>query len=228
MPLLAPDRASAGPRRRPPWRLLAALAVVALAAVVGVQVVGVARDLMGSAEQRTVDHSPAPLMLALSDLAEYHAATGTFQAVVDLERDTPYLPPLISGERTTLLATGHVNALVDLSELGPDRVVAAPDGNSVTIALPPPRLAPASVDPAASRIVDRDRGLVERLAGVLADDPVDDGELYRLAAQRLDEAAAQSDLLTRAETSTREMLTTLAGSLGYERVTVTFDAPAPD
>jgi hypothetical protein len=74
-------------------------------------------------------------------------------------------------------------------------------------------------------VVGRDRGIVERLAAVVQDDPVRDEELYRLAAQKLDDAARQSDLAVRAEDGTREMLTSLARSLGYERVTVTFGDP---
>jgi hypothetical protein len=99
------------------------------------------------------------------------------------------------------------------------------DRRAVTFTLPPPRLTPVSLDPAATRIVGRERGLVERLAGVVASNPVDDEELYQLAAQRIDDAARQSDLITRAQANTNQMLTSLARSLGYEQVTVTFDDP---
>lgn len=215
------------PRRRRPWRLAAAAAAVAIAVPVGVQVAG-SLPGFGPPEQTVIDRSPAPLLLALADLSEYHAAAGTFQAVVDLERDTPYLPSVISGERTTLLATGGVDAVVDVGGLGPDAVRPSADRRSVTITLPPPRLAPATLDPAQTRVLDRDRGAVERVGGLLADDPVDDAELYRLAAQRIDDAARGSDLLARAETGTRDMLTGLAGSLGYERVEVVFDAVPAD
>jgi hypothetical protein len=174
---------------------------------------------------QTVDRGPAPLMAALSDISEYHAATGAFQVLVDIERDTPHIPALISGERTTLFATGHVDALVDLSGLGPERVSASADQSAVTFALPPARLAPATLDPAATRVVGRERGVVERLAGVLQNNPVDDEDLYQLAARKLDETARASDLTARAEANTRDMLTSLARSLGYEQVTVTFGEP---
>lgn len=196
---------------------------MAIAVPVGVQIAG-ALPGFGPPEQTVVDRSPAPLLLALADISEYHAATGTFQAVVDLERDTPYLPAAVSGERTTLLATGAVDAIVDFGALGPDAVQPSADRRSVTVSLPAPRLAPATLDPAQTRVLDRDRGAVERIGGLFADDPVDDSGLYVLAAQRIDDAARGSDLLARAETGTRDMLTGLAGSLGYERVEVTFDA----
>jgi hypothetical protein len=212
-------------RRRPPAKLLAAIAALAVAAVVGAQVVGAIPALSSTFEQQTLDRGPAPLMDALIDIGEYHAATGTFQVLVDLEHDTPHVPALISGERTTLFATGHVDAMVDLSGLGPERVDVSADRSAASFVLPHARLDPATLDPAASRVVGRERGIVERLAGVLQNNPVRDEELYRLATQKLDDTAQQSDLLARAETNTRDMLTSLARSLGYEQVTVTFADP---
>jgi hypothetical protein len=211
-------------RRRPRLKLLAAIAALAIAVPIGAQVVGMFPALSSTFAPQTVDRGPAPLMAALADISEYHAATGTFQVLVDIERDTPHVPALISGERTTMFATGHVDALVDLSGLGPEQVSAG--GDAVTFTLPAARLAPATLDPAASRVVGRERGIVERVAGAIQNDPVDDEELYQLASRKLDETAQQSDLLARAETNTRDMLTSLARSLGYERVTVTFADPS--
>ena len=64
------------------------------------------------------------------------------------------------------------------------------------------------------------------LEGALGDGPSDDSALYALAEEKLAGAAAASDLLDRAEDNTREMLTTLAQSLGIDEVTVEFEAPA--
>ena len=175
-------------------------------------------------EDRVVDRSTTPLLLALDDLDEYHAATGTFQVVIDQERDTRYLPSWVSGERTQLLATGSVAAYVDFSRLDEDGVQLSADGNSATITLPAPELGDPSVDPAQSRVLDRDRGLVQRVGDALEDDTTDDTALYAEAEDRLAAAAAESDLADRAEDNTREMLTTLAQSLGVDDVTVTFEA----
>ena len=75
-------------------------------------------------------------------------------------------------------------------------------------------------------MLDRDRGVVERIGDALGDNPVDDGELYALAEDRLGAAAAESDLRQRAETNTRAMLTGLARSLGVEDVEVQFTEPS--
>ncbi len=218
---------SAG-RRRPRRTLLAAAVGIAVLVPVTTQLVDVLPNWGNPFEQQIVDHSPAPLLLALQDLSQYHAATGTFQVVVDVEHDTPHVPSLIRGERTTFLGIGSVNATVDFASVGADRVTVSPDRRSVSIALPAPQLAPAIVDPAASRVVGRERGLFDRLAGVFQDNPTSEQELYQLAQARLNDAAKGSDLARRGEQNTRQMLTGLGRSLGFTDVTVTFDPPASE
>ena len=81
----------------------------------------------------------------------------------------------------------------------------------------------AVLDPATSRVVGRERGLLNRIADALQDNPADDQELYQLAQAKLNQAAKTSDLARRGQENTRQMLTTLAGSLGFSDVTVTFE-----
>lgn len=215
------------------WRLLRGrrrpLFAGALVIVVGLAafVAGALTGWSNPFHQQTVDRSSTPLLLQLQNVAQYRAATGTFQVLVDVEHDTADVPSVISGERTTLFATGTVDATVDFSALGTDRVTTSADRRSVTIALPAPTLSPAVVDPVRSRVVGHERGLVQRIGDALGDTATDDHELYALAGKKLDTAAEQSDLSTRAQDSTRTMLTGLAGSLGFTHVAVTFDAVSP-
>ncbi|MGH3981128.1 MAG: DUF4230 domain-containing protein [Pseudonocardiaceae bacterium] len=212
--------------RRPRRKLLAAAVGIAVLVPITTQFVDVFPDWNNPFTPQIVDHSPAPLLLALQDLSQYHAAAGTFQVVVDVERDTPNVPSLISGERTTFLGIGSVNATVDFTNVGADRVRVSPDRRSVTIALPAPQLAPAVVDPAASRVVGRERGLVNRIAAAFEDSPTSEQQLYQLAQVKMNNVATASGLTQRGEENTRRMLTTLARSLGFTDVTVTFDAPS--
>ena len=211
-------------RRRVPGQLLAAGVGLAVLVPVGMQLADLLPDEPFG--QEVVDRSTRPLLLALDDLSEYHAATGTFQVVVDREVDTRYVPSVISGERVSFLATGTADAYVDFEGLDEGRVSLSPDGASATIVLPAPRLGEVRIDPTESRVLDRDRGLVERVGDALGDNPVDDTELYALAEDRLSSAAAASDLRERAETNTEAMLTGLARSLGVDEVDVRFDEPA--
>ena len=204
------------------------LVVAGLAAAVAVPVVALTADRFADWAdpfgQEVVDRSTTPLLLALQDLDQYHAASATFQVVLDQERDTPYLPSVISGERTSFLATGTVDAYVDFRDLGAQGVEVSADRRSVAIALPAPQLGEATVDPDNSRVLDRDRGLAQRVAGAVGEDPTNDEQLYAAARDKLASSASSSDLQRRAEENTREMLTTLARSMGFASVTVTFEA----
>jgi Protein of unknown function (DUF4230) len=211
-------------RRRVSLRLVAAGAGVAVLVPVGMKVADwLPENPFG---QDVVDRSTTPLLLALQDLHEYHAATGTFQVVVDQEVDTRYVPSAISGERVQLLATGTADAYVDFAALDAGAVTLSPDGTAATIELPAPRLDEVRIDPEESRVLDRDRGLIERIGDAVGDDPVDDSEIYALAEDKLAAAAAASDLRERAETNTAAMLTGLAESLGVDEVEVRFEEPA--
>ena len=213
-------------RRRVPVRLVAAGIGLALVVPAAAQLADWITGLEHPLEQRVVDRSTAPLLLALEDLEEYRAAKATFQVVIDREKDTPFLPAALSGERVSFLATGSADASVDLGGLTDGRITLAPDGSSVQFLLPAPRIGDVRIDPDESRVLDRDRGALDRVGGVFVENPSDDGELYRLAERRLATAAAESDLTDRAEQNTRAMLTVLARSLGVERVEVRFE-PAP-
>lgn len=171
-------------------------------------------------EEKAVDRSRPALLLALSDLDEFHAAKGEFQVVVDLEKDVRYVPSFVKGERTTYLAAGSVDGLVDFGGLSAGAVKT--EGTSVTITLPRPRLDEPDLDLAESRVLDRDRGVIDRVGGALSDSPTSEREVALLAEDKLAAAAAESDLLRRTEANTRAMLTGLAGSFGYEDVTVRF------
>ena len=169
-----------------------------------------------------VDRSQPPLLQALDDLSEYRAAVGQFQVVVDVEDDTRFVPSAISGERTVFLAGGNVAASVDFSGLTEDAIRVGEDGTSVHITLPRARLSDPVVEPERSYVVNRERGLLDRLGSVLSDNPTSERELYLLAGEELARAASEAGLVERAEENTESMLQTMLRSLGYERVTVTF------
>ncbi|MGY1985471.1 DUF4230 domain-containing protein [Blastococcus sp. SYSU DS0669] len=232
MPALLTDRPSApaapAARRRVPVRLIGAGVAVAVAVPVVSAVGGWISDWGSPLEPQVVDRSTPALLIALDDLSEYHAATADLQVMVDLEVDTPWVPSVISGERVHFLATGTANAYVDFEGLDDGAVTLSPDGGSATIVLPAPELSEVRIDADSSRVVDRDRGLVQRVGSALVENPTDDSDLYAVAERRLAAAAADSDVLERAETNTRAMLGALARSLGVDDVTVEFEPPARD
>ncbi len=175
--------------------------------------------------ERTIDRSQPPLLVSLTDLAEYRAASANFEVIVDLEKDTKYLPDFVKGQRVIMVAAGNVDASVDFSTLKDENVQVSPDRRSVTITLPAPRLTAVRLDNDKTYVADRQRGIADRIAGVFGN-PANDQGLYRAAEQKLADAAAASTVLELAETNTRSMLTSLLTSLGFENITVTFLEPA--
>lgn len=173
----------------------------------------------------TVDRTGPAVLKAVEDLSRYQAATGHFQVIVDLEEDARFMPDFIRGERTLFVAAGTVDASVDFAGIGAGAVTVSPDGEAVTVVLPHARLSDARIDTEASRVVSRQRGLLDRLGGVFSDSPTGERQLYLLAEQKLEAAAREAGVLARAEENTEAMLTSMLRSLGFERVTVTFGHP---
>ena len=132
----------------------------------------------------------------------------------------------IAGERTIFNAVGNVDANVDFSRLGNDAVVLGTNG-AITVTLPSPTYAKPVVDPVRSHVAARDRGLVDRIAGVFSDDPTSERDLYVLAGHKIGAAARESRLLARAEANTTTMLEGLLGKAGFTDVRVVFTPPAP-
>jgi hypothetical protein len=212
---------------RPRRRLAKLVGVVAVGGLVALgvgQVLDVLPDLRNPFGTEEVDRTGPAVLQALQDVSRYEAATGDFQVVVDVEHDAAYLPDAIRGDRTIFLAQGTVDASIDFTGISADAIQVHED-RSVTVTLPEATLSEARIDPEESRVVARDRGILDRLGAVLSDNPVDDTPLYARAEDRLGQAAAEAGLADRAEANTRRMLDGLMGELGYDDVTVVFESP---
>lgn len=177
----------------------------------------------------TKDRSQPVLLRSLQSLSEYRAATANMQEIVDIEQDVNLIPSFIAGEQALLVASGRVDASVDFGRLGErGSVKVSDDRESVEIVLPPATLSEARVDLERSRVVDTDRGIVNRVGDALSDDTNEERELLVLAQQKLEEAArANPELLALAERNTRAMLTGMLRGLGFERITIRFERLAP-
>ena len=175
----------------------------------------------------TKDRSQPVLLKSLESLSEYRAATANMQEIVDVEEDVKLLPSFIAGEKALLVAAGTVDAAVDfraLQERGSVKV--SEDRESVEIVLPPAALSEARVDLEKSRVVDTDRGIVNRVGDAFSDDTNEERELLLLAQRKIEEAARQDPaLLQLAERNTRAMLTGMLRGLGFERITIRFTPP---
>lgn len=220
-----PPRPSSG-RARPAWWItLPLVLVLALVAAVLAGQLRLLPELSNPFGTETKDRTGPALLKSIQDMSRYEGASGSFQVVVDLEKDAKFLPDALRGTRTLFVGTGSVGAYVDLGGLGEEAVTVTEDREGATLRLPRARLEKPALDVERSYAVSKDRGLLDRLGDVFSDNPGDEREVNRLAVRRIAEAAAESDLAARAEKNTENMLDNLLRSLGFERVSVVFADP---
>ncbi|WP_063784949.1 DUF4230 domain-containing protein [Streptomyces sp. TP-A0356] len=201
-------------------------AVIALVAVLALLFAGLRlsvlpglRDLFGT---DTYDRSGPALLKSVQDMSRYEAASGNFQVVVDLEKDSRFLPSAIRGTRTLYVGAGTVDAYVDLGKVGEKDVTVNGDRTSATLRLPHAALGKPALDPDHSYAVSKQRGLLDRIGDLFSDNPNSERAVQQLAVQHIGDAAKQSGLTSRAETNTTSMLDGLLKSLGFKEVHVSY------
>ena len=176
----------------------------------------------------TVGRSSPVVLKSIENLRRFQAATGHYEVIVDLEKDTRFVPSAIRGERVLFVAVGDVDAGVDFTGLEGEAVRVSNNRRSVHLELPHAEFFGARVDPTRSYVYDRDRGLIDRVASIFQDNPTSEQELYVLAEEKLmDSAEESSGILARAERNTRLMLLGLLEALGFTSVTIEFVDDSP-
>ncbi|MEU0127984.1 MULTISPECIES: DUF4230 domain-containing protein [unclassified Streptomyces] len=180
-------------------------------------------DLFG---EETTDRSGPAVLKSIQDMSSYEAASGNFQVVVDLEKDAKYLPDAIRGTRTLYVGAGTVGASVDLGKVAKNGVIVNKERTTAELRLPHAVLGKPALDPDRSYAVSKQRGILDRLGDFFSDNPGSEQAVNKLAVKHIGEAAQESGLTKRAEKNTTSMLQGLLGSLGFEKVTVTYADPS--
>ena len=163
------------------------------------------------------------MLKAVANLGEYHAASGHFEVVVDVERDTRFVPSFIKGERDLFVAVGSVDGIVSFDQLDDSDVTISRNRRTATIRLPHARFGDVRVDPKRSYVYERKRGLFDRIGSAFGQDENSDRKLYVLSERKLRRAAGDnSGILRRSEGNTRAMLQGMLRSLGFTTVRVEF------
>ncbi|MFA1540019.1 DUF4230 domain-containing protein [Actinomadura monticuli] len=168
----------------------------------------------------TKDRSGPVLLKSIRDLHRYEAASGSFQVIVDLEKDAKFLPGSLRGKRTLFVGNGTVDAYVDFSKLASGAVKVNQDRTSATITLPRAELEKTNLDPKSSYVYATERGLIDRFGDFFSSNPNNQQQLYVLASQKIQTAAQQSGLKERADANTKSMLENMLKALGFKTVTI--------
>ena len=175
------------------------------------------------AESTTVRSQPA-LLKSITALSRYEAASGSFQVVVDLSKQTAFLPSFIEGSETLFIGDGTDIAFVNFARLNGKAIEVSPDRTAVTVQLPAAQLEPAVLNVRQSYVYAQQQGLLNRIGNFFSGNPNSQQRVYILAQQKIQDAARQSPLLAEAQKNTTSMLTGMLRSLGFKQVSVDFGA----
>ena len=207
-------------------RLLAFGAGAMLAVIVAVFVIGPNLFDLGSPfSTETVDRTPPVVLTEIADLAEFRAAEAQFEVLLDKEDDVRWVPDFIAGERVQYVAVGSVDATVDFSGLTEESIVFDESTGKAVVFLPAPTLGQPVIDFESSGVLNRDRGVLDRIGGAFVDSPTGEESLIVAAGEKMLEAVPATDLSDRAEANTEQMLETLLGGVGVDDVDVVFEEP---
>jgi hypothetical protein len=212
--------------RRLPAVVVAAIGVL-IVVVLGALVLQLAHVELRNPFAETTKENPNAVVLAeLRNQSRYVAASGRFQTLIDSEQDANFLPDAIKGSHSLFVAEGDVDAWTEFGGLTEGAVQVSPDGKSVTVHIPPAQIGPARLDPNATRLVSRERGVLDRLGDAFGGgDPTNQQALNQRASEKIGDAAKASDLAHRAEENTEKFLRSLFTSMGYQDIRIVFDGP---
>lgn len=193
---------------------LPALAIVVLAAAIGVGLVryGYTLPVVGWLSQVPQQTTTSPVVIeGIKDLDQLATVRSTESVVITKQSGGSGLRQFLTGEKLVLVATGNVEAGMDLSGLNKSDVKVS--GKSVTIRLPQSKILSTSLDEDKTRVYDRQQGLLNiRPSDAMAEEARKDAEREILVAA--EKNGIRDQARKNAESSIRALITTL----GFEKV----------
>jgi hypothetical protein len=195
--------------------LVLALVIVVLGVALGV---GLARfgsslpivgPLLGEKPPRT---TTGPVVVeGIQELDQLATVRWTESVLITRETGGNILDRLFSGEKVIVIATGEVEAGVDLGDIDKDQV--SVNGDSVTIDLPEPEILSASLDEERTRVYDRDFSPLN----VRPDDDLVERARLR-AVEKIEDAARENKILATAERNAEDGIRAFVTTLGFDEV----------
>jgi hypothetical protein len=163
-------------------------------------------------KERPAQTTTGPVVVeGIQDLNQLATVRWTESVPITRESGGNALERLFSGEKVLLLATGEVEAGVDLAQLTEDDVRV--EGETVTIRLPGPRILSTGLDEEATRVYDRDLSPLN----LRPDDALVE-EARAGAVAEIERAARENGILEAAEINAEESLRAFVTTLGFEEV----------
>jgi Protein of unknown function (DUF4230) len=163
-------------------------------------------------EEEPAQTTTGPVVVeGVQDLNRLATVRWRESVVVTRESGGTELERFLAGEKVLLVATGDVEAGVDLASLGRDDVQV--NGETVTIRLPEPEILSVSLDEQKTGVYDRDFGPLNLRPD---DDLVE--QARAAAVDRIEQAARDEDILDQAEQNAEDSIRAFVSTLGFEEV----------
>lgn len=163
-------------------------------------------------EEEPAQTTTGPVVVeGVQDLNRLATVRWRESVIVTRESGGTELERFLAGEKVLLVATGDVEAGVDLASLGRDDVKVS--GETVTIRLPEPEILSVSLDEQKTGVYDRDFGPLNLRPD---DDLVE--QARAAAVDRIEQAARDEDILDQAEQNAEDSIRTFVSTLGFEEV----------
>jgi len=197
--------------------LVLALVIVCVSVGFGI---GISRfDFLGSLpvvglllEERPARTTTGPVVVeGVRELDQLATVRWTESVPVTRQSGGDVLDRLFSGEEVLVIATGEVEAGVDLAEIGKDDVQV--EGDTVTMRLPEPEILSSSLDEEKTRVYDRDFSPLN----VRPDDDLVEEARVR-AIEKIEETARENGILETAQTNAEDSIRAFVTTLGFEEV----------
>jgi uncharacterized protein DUF4230 len=163
-------------------------------------------------EEEPAQTTTGPVVVeGVQDLNRLATVRWRESVIVTRESGGTELERFLAGEKVLLVATGDVEAGVDLASLGRDDVKV--NGEAVTISLPEPEILSVSLDEQKTGVYDRDFGPLNLHPD---DDLVE--QARAAAVDRIEQAARDEDILDQAEQNAEDSIRAFVRTLGFEEV----------
>jgi hypothetical protein len=161
--------------------------------------------------------TPTPIVVGWQDLGQLTTVEYTLQTVVEYERERTAFGLNLPPERILMLAVGNVEAGIDMRQIEENDIRI--DGKSVSVTLPRAQVTSVEILPSETQIFDSNRSwFLPDYAGLEV------GALDTARIQMESWAVNRSNVLNRAEDFARLRLTAFLRQLGFEDISIEFDA----
>ena len=146
----------------------------------------------------------------IQQLQRLETVSYTMDKIISGERNNPYFPQPLAGERLLLIVHGEVIAGVNLADLNPRDVNII--GRDISLRLPKAEIFNTRIDNAKTRVYSRDTGIFS------IPDPNLETKVRQEAERQLHDAAVKDGILKTADENARQTITTLLTGLGFTKI----------